>query len=451
MHMDFNWVNTVISDSLGAIQFYSNGCDISTNLDGIMKNGENINPGPVHNLKCQYGTYSAGPQSILTLPIPKSKKKYMIFHEGIKYVEQPVFDVLTDKLYISIVDMEKNNQEGEVVLKNHPIMIDSLNGGELTAVKHANGEDWWVVAPKDRTNRYYSFLLTQNGIADTIESFFGEATYPAVSGGGQAVFTPDGSKYIRFNTKNMVRMVDFDRNTGTFSDYKKINIDLLGFSTNFGGCAISPNSRFLYLTTFKYLYQLDLEADDIEGSAIVIEEWDGTAQPWLGATFYLCQLAPDCRIYITSPNSVDVMHVIKQPNEKGTACDFVQNGVKLPTLNFVTIPNFPNYRQGPEGEDYMVCDSTVQVFTPFFEQEPVTVFPNPASSEVNINLTLPSSTQQLLRLELSNTLGQTVQIHQVKKTGEIKLNVEEVPNGMYYINLFSKNKRIAVKKLVVAH
>ena len=53
---------------------------------------------------------------------------------------------------------------------------DSLEFGQVAAVKHANGRDWWVLVPESHSNRYYTMLLDPTGLSlvDTqaVETFF---------------------------------------------------------------------------------------------------------------------------------------------------------------------------------------------------------------------------------------------------------------------------------------
>jgi hypothetical protein len=120
----------------------------------------------------------------------------------------------------------------------------------------------------------------------------------------------------------------------------------------FGGAVISPNSKVLYIPTDEHLYQFHLESEDIEASKILIDTFDGYASPF-STLFYNAQLAPDCKIYINTFATVDVLHVIHNPNELGQACNFEQHAVQLPFNHLRSLPHFPNYRLGPlvPGED----------------------------------------------------------------------------------------------------
>ncbi|MCB0548394.1 MAG: PKD domain-containing protein [Phaeodactylibacter sp.] len=114
-----------------------------------------------------------------------------------------------------------------------------------------------------------------------------------------------------------------------------------------GGVAISPNSRFLYVSSFKNVYQYDLWAEDIPASKDTVAVWDGfMVPPVFATTFFLMQLGPDGKIYINSNNAVPYLHVINNPDLPGDSCDVCQHCVALPSWNSFSLPNFPNYRLG---------------------------------------------------------------------------------------------------------
>ena len=69
----------------------------------------------------------------------------------------------------------------------------------------------------------------------------------------------------------------------------------------------------------------------------------------------MAQLASDDKIYINTNSTVDVLHVIHEPDKKGKACSFEQHGVQLPTLNKFSLPNNPYYGLGPL--DGSPCDT----------------------------------------------------------------------------------------------
>lgn len=73
-----------------------------------------------------------------------------------------------------------------------------MAAGEMNAVKHANGEDWWLIVPKRNSNQFYVFLFTKDGIVDTLTQTIGDLAPASKEGYGQTIFLPDGTRMVRF-------------------------------------------------------------------------------------------------------------------------------------------------------------------------------------------------------------------------------------------------------------
>ena len=356
-NLDFDATNASICDPIGNLLFYTNG--ISIHAPTIPQgqqivNGGGLNPDPYTQEWAGRGYNLI--QGALILPVPDSLDRYYLLHgerttfpEGLNGSYR-----ITHKLYLSKVKISENGQ-GVATLKNHSLISDTLDYGKITAVRHANGRDWWVLQQEFFNNRYYTLLANPQGIS--IENFqtIGIAR---PSGLGQAAFSPDGNKYAKLDIHYIgqdqyLNIFDFDRCTGTlFNPLQIIYRD----TAVAGGIAISPNSRFLYVSSFRYVYQYDLWADDIEASKETVAIYDGFQSPApLATTFFLCQLAPDGKIYISASNTVKYLHIIHNPNGQGTDCQIEQHGIELPTYNAFGIPNHPFYGLGPE--DGSPCDT----------------------------------------------------------------------------------------------
>ena len=135
-----------------------------------------------------------------------------------------------------------------------------------------------------------------------------------IEGSGQAVFSPDGTKYARFQPNNNLNIFDFDRCAGELS-----NPVIIPFSPDTifrAGVSFSPNSRFLYAHAYTKLYQFDMQATDVPASQLLIDEYDGVADPF-PTRFYMGQLALDNKIYISSAGTHEHLHVIHSPDSLG--------------------------------------------------------------------------------------------------------------------------------------
>lgn len=440
----------VISDTTGNLLFYTDGCRIINKDHQVIENGDGINPGEVHNLKCdesQYGFgYTAGRQSSLILPHSTNDSLFYLFHKHIIYEYEPEFDVITDGLYYTLIDAYGNNGQGRVLEKNIPIIEEDLSYGEMTAVKHANGIDWWIVTAGLNVNTYYSILFDADTIrVDTIFDI-GEP----VSGGGQANFSPDGSKYASYNARLGLHLFDFNRNTGVLSNYQKFDIINESLSD---GVAFSPNSRFLYASAQDTIFQYDIKAIDIEASREVVAIFDGF-QDLFYTTFHNVQLAPDCKMYVNTFAFVEYLHVINNPDEKGEACNVEQHVIELPYYHSRAFPYFPNYRLGPliEGEEPAPpCESIVSTQE---EEAPIPtvlkayVFPNPASDYIKVAALqeLPDHGELLLFTQL----GQEVFRGDLPKgEKEFRFEVGHLSTGLYFYVVTVGGKQVRSGKVLI--
>lgn len=341
LDMGFFTANTSMCDSVGRLLFYSNGIKIYGPNHQLMDNGGNLLPSD--------GTGIRAPQAVLALPYPNNWKKYVLINQEELWIPA---DIIGWKLYCNTLNFESGT--GLVTERLKPLVQDSMSWGKITAVKHGNGRDWWFIVPIKESNRHYLGLVTPNGIKIAKSEAAGSRIYDGL---GQVVFTPNGKMYIKANDIDLtlnpkVEIYDFDRCSGRLSNQRTLVIEHEGFSL---GLAVSPDSRYLYVTRTTIAYQYDLTAPDIAETQKVVAEWDGFVSNNNNSVFWLSQLAPDGRIYIGSLNSTFHLHYINFPNRSDTACQFVKHGIKLPVVNRYAIPNHPNYRLGPL--DGSPCDT----------------------------------------------------------------------------------------------
>jgi len=156
--------NASISDSAGNLLFYTNGVRIYKRNHNSLPGSNGFNPG--------WATiaYSSGlpePQGILILPKPGFHNVYGIFHESADTLYRGgVFDVNPRNLRYTEVQV---NQSGNGTVSagslNVLVLTDTLALGRLTACRHANGRDWWIIAHKYWSNCWYKFLYSPAGIS----------------------------------------------------------------------------------------------------------------------------------------------------------------------------------------------------------------------------------------------------------------------------------------------
>ena len=210
--MDFFVTDASICDENGNLLFATNGIYIADRNGNAMPNGDGLNPGEVaagfprgYNIT----------QGALILPLPRNSTKYSIFHLANRFDDQ--LGIVTEKLYETKVDMTLNGGFGDVTDKNIPWVEHDLCYGQLSAVKHANGRDWWILMPESSTNCYYTLLFTPSGVVSVDKQCIGHWMNFRDWAGG-AVFSPDGAKYARYDATNDVNIFNFDRCSGLLSN-----------------------------------------------------------------------------------------------------------------------------------------------------------------------------------------------------------------------------------------
>jgi len=414
-----------------------------------MENGDSINYGETWERFCPSSRNYPGVQNTLILPDPGNvndeRNGYYVFHKRLQYEYNK--QLYTPELYYSYIDMDGNEGKGKVIVKDQPAFrTTNIVNGYLTACKHKNGKDWWIIQMERDTNIYFKVLLTGDTVMAVDSQSIGSNYSINSNETGQAVFTPDGRKWLMYNIQDNLLIYDFNRVTGELSNLTQVNVEDNGGSHN--GIVVSPNSRFAYLSSVFDMYQIDLWADDIQGSLVHIAHWDGFADQGFGVTFSISQLGPDCKIYVASSASVGYLSVINNPNEKGKACDFRQHAIKLPFFNYPSsIPNFPHFRI----DEDQICDSTITWIPDEYIVKSInvlSVYPNPASDKAIISVYSEGFEHGVIRI--FDITGQLVRSMDIDSEATRQLDVSNMIPGVYaveYVSYVSGGRD--VRKLVV--
>ncbi len=381
--MNFGPTCTSICNDSGNLLFYTNGVYIANALHDTMMNGSNLSPSPFTTSWAPDGLpIFAG---VLALPWPDNTNKYLLIHETLNYDSN--INYRPKQILYSVIDMNLDFGKGGVLQKNTTLINDTLEGGMLTACKHANGRDWWILIKKYVSDKYFRILFTPLGISsiDTIS-----VGGPTSMFGGQASFSPDGNWFVTYDNISKVRIYNFDRCNGDLNNYiyYPITDPYIG-----GGVSFSSNSSKLYLSNSKYLYQFDLLVTNIVSSQTLIGEFDSTYfSPWppFQTNFWYHMLGPDGRIYINSQASVVDLHVINSPNNIGSSCDFQAHSFYLGAFNISTFPNHINYYLGCDTLLGCTCLTTGNEEISIYDFK-ISLLPNPSTGIFKILYLLPKN------------------------------------------------------------
>ncbi len=442
----FIWFVTgsMISDNEGNLLAYTNGCQIHNNEYDVMDNGLNLNPGNGRNISCP-DYFLTGEQGAVFIPSSFNKDQFYLIHLSVVYQNSPLM-FWVDAVRYSLVDMSYNNGLGKVIKKNEIILKDSSTLSDISIVRHINNIDYWIVIKKHFVAKYDIFQLNSSGINRVSTQEIGDTTNRYKDGGGaEQKFSPDGSMMVRYHPyDDGFYLYDFDRLRGEFSNFRRIPVtDSL---LTDGGVCFSPSGRYLYVGTYWDLYQYDLTAADIKSSEVYIAHYDGYRSKGAFAAMYgKMQLGPDCKIYITSRTSLDVISIINNPDEKGLACNFKPHSLKLPQTMHGVLPHFPNYRLGYAP----VCDSNLNVSVSLISMdEEIRFYPNPASTYTQLSIERPVEGSS--RLNVINSEGKLIQQYPVSNGEQkMKINVSDYPTGIFFCNWSDNTGIIATGKLIV--
>ncbi len=295
-----------ISDNSGNLLFYTNGVTIWNKQHKVMKNGKGLKG------------HDSSTQSAIIIPKPGSAHLYYIFTSDAGAYDSPP----NIGVHYSTVDLWRDSTRGEIVEKN--IKLLPAASEKLTAVKHNNGTDIWVLAHGWNTNNFYAWLVTKNGVSEPVMSSIGSIQFGGKSRDansiGQMKFSPDG-KHVAltmFDSK-FFEVFDFDNSTGVLSNARMVYSpdDEVAYGLEF-----SPNGQYLYIGLYWKKQIVQYEVSLPSGAQIMSSgEVVGTTHDNKLGSF---QLAPDGKIYITKNSSF--LGVIQNPNKSGTACNYIDNG-----------------------------------------------------------------------------------------------------------------------------
>ncbi len=435
-------------DANGNLLFFTNGINVYNRFAKRMHNGDSLSyPSEWYN---QLGDGMSSRQGVVILPKPGDTNLYYIFHYTSTDTIVNGGGYEATHLYYSIVDMRADSGRGDLVAKNVPIIENEiLSFSRLSACRHANGRDWWIIKNAWHTNIYYEFLLTPDSLIGPFVQQIGPQYGVGVEAAAYSFFSLDGSKYASFTDQSNVMILDFDRCSGLLSNpISFFNSDSYNPTTNpnSGGCsgAFSPNGRFLYITNRLELNQYDLSVTPIRDSVRLQTLTDSS-------DFFqmdIMQLAPNGKIYISCwAGGKDSIHVINQPDSLGLACDFKMYAQPVETLSPMNLPYFPNYRLGALTGS---CDTIHTSVTAIADARPAfaSVAPNPASDQASLFYSTNSNSQN--RAEIFDMTGNLIwNSNTVGSSGNININLSAMPAGIYLVRFTADDNILLNTKLVV--
>jgi len=421
--------SAVISNSLGALLFYTNGNKVWNKNQQVMPNGDSL-----------LSDFSST-QAALIIPQPGSSRYFYIFT-----VDDFYEDNLQYGFRYSIVDICLANGLGDIIKDRKNIKLLDTVCEKLTAVKHANGIDYWVIVHKYYSDAFYSYHLSSIGIIDTVISHVG-SMHPLISlphnagySIGQLKASPNGQKLgiVSGNGYGIAEYFDFDKNTGVISNCVNIQPDSV---YNYYGVSFSPDNSKLYIAGLfnNYsIFQYNLNAgsgnpDSVKASRTSISTYNHPVNYWA------LQLATNGKLYITRASNSGNYHylsVINNPNNLGLNCNYQDSVIYLGGKTYsMGLPNFiDSYDYSNTTYD---CNEGIEEYA--LENE-INLYPNPSTDNLIIECPEQST------VEILNIQGQILKMI-VKSGNKTVIDVSSFPSGVYIVEVRTE-KGMAVKKFV---
>ena len=406
-----------ISDSSGSLLFYTNGVQIWNKNQQIMPHGDSL-----------MGNISSTQSSVI-VPKPGSSEYFYVFTTD---AEENNF---ANGLRYSVVDICLDNGLGDVVTGNavsekNIKLVDSVTE-KLLVVRHINGVDYWIIIHKFNSDAFYTLKLTSTGISDTVISHTG--TQDPI-GWGQMAISENGLK-IAYTTPSLtngfILLLDFNPSNGIVSNEQTLSSGSRGYAV-----AFSPDNYKLYCSEggIGNVYQYNLNAGST--SAIIASKTflvQNGSDSWRQM-----QLGPDGKIYI-SRSGKTYLSEIEFPDSLYPTCNYIDSAIYLGGKygsfglpNFIDSYNYSNttYSCNMAGMEQVTSNNDQEI-----------VYPNPASNVVQVNF----SHEQIIEIKLYNLLGK-----EIISTKEKKIDVSNLQNGIYFINV-KKGEAVFTKKIIVQH
>ncbi len=426
--------SSVISDNLGNLLFYSNGEKVWNRDHEVMPNGDGL-----------LGMYSSTTAALI-VPVPESDSLFLVFTtDGLERD-------LENGLRYSVVNMCLDSGRGDVILEQKNLPLLDAATEKIAAVRHANNKDVWLIAHEHGTDAFFVYAITPDGI-DTALVFNigavheGFGSYSAI---GQMKASSDGSRLALVFSNvfpAVAEVFDFDNATGVISN--PISLETYGGEY---GLEFSPDGSKLYTQSFNGILQYDLST----GSEAAINDSKFNLSP-VACLPGGMHLGPDGRIYISRCSSN--ISVIEFPNESGTDCGFMEEGMSVAPLTAVaSFPSFIagfNYtnklpqcyqpQQEEEEEEVENEDTTTTNINEWAAAAEWSVSPNPAHGVIQ----LAGPPVKQARLYVYNSIGRAVLVQDLQAVPVQSVSIMDLSPGVYFYRIVSDETVFSAARMIV--
>lgn len=399
-------------------------------------------------------------REMIIIPNPGNKNQFYVFIAGVTSSINP-------GIFYCLVDISYNGGLGKVIQKNVQLQSFPVCDG-LSAVKHGNGRDWWLLfkeyVPGGSSTGYFRYLITPSGISALSTQAIG---LPTGTNALRIDFSKSGKKLSVVDADQNMELFEFDRCTGLLSNPNSVHTASMGGL--FISSVFSPDETKLYMTeiysgptdSISHLYQFDLNS--LGGIFNSIDTLATFHKPTVAG---FLQRGPDDKIYMSGcmelqdceffylycdtsyyPENMNI-GVIDDPNVLGSACNFQPFSFYLGGHRaYYGLPNNPNYELS--ADTLSGCDSLYTLIQESDVSLPVpklSLYYNRVWTSLFINAS--GIKGKLLKVYLTDALGKVL-MEEVASTENgyftQNLHTGELSAGIYEVVIFTENEKLSTK------
>ncbi len=308
-----------MSDASGKLLFYSDGETVWNRNHLPMRNGLGLS-----------GNNNAT-QSVIIIPKPNTPNIY--------YVITNDYNLGINGCRYSEVDMNSDGGFGDVLTPKNKLIFSNPTE-KITATRHSNGTDWWIIMHEWDSDVFRVYQLTSTGITlNHVASIIGSIHNGNLSNKkGQIKASQNGTK-IALVIPNLatVELFDFDNSKGILQNCVTLKSSVFNDAY---GVEFSSSGSYIYITKSEIpsaILQFNLKTWSASG---ILNTQSLIAESQEYRDFQALQLAPDNKIYVARPNKLFLSR-INNPDISGKNCNYIDSAVYLTgKLSRQGLPNF---------------------------------------------------------------------------------------------------------------
>lgn len=414
----FEGVATMSDNNTGELLFY-------TNSEWVMNKAHDTIPNS--NLIPNGNTIT----QVLILEKPGSSSIYYI-------ITSEVQGFSGQHLRFHAIDMTMNGGLGGVLFKDS-VLFNSPCTEKITAIKHSNGTDFWIVGHEYNTSNYLAFQVSATGVntapvVTSIGKVHGDPSY--ASAVGELKASPNGQKIasVTLSLPN-IELFDFNKTTGALSNLITIPA-IAGYDglnnpiSNLYGLSFSKNSKMLYATqwlssdSLSKIIQVNVSSND----STQISNSKKTIFSTSEKNLYSLKLAPDEKIYVAQNPTKNYLGRINFPDSLGMSCGYVDSAISLGASHSGWgLNNLMEYNE--------YCTELPNEISEVESKPSFILSPNPCADVLEVNISEGSSFAYY-QIQISSLTGQLLLSNAKLHSGSNKMDVKNLPVGLYVYRIF---------------